>query len=74
MLSLAGSLSTFSANIHPRDFPLYDHDNLGDCFTELDEKLRLLLETVVPATSFRCPSNWYSPPSTPPPSTMTSTC
>ena len=40
MLSLAGALTTFSTNIHPRDLPSYDHDDLGACFTELDEKLR----------------------------------
>ena len=49
MLSLAGALTTFSAKVHPRDFPVYDHDNLGACFTSLDEKLRILLETVVPS-------------------------
>src|SRR5690242_15883455 len=40
MLQLAGALTTFSTKIHPRDFPTYDHDNLGPCFTSLDEKLR----------------------------------
>ena len=49
MLSLAGSLSTFSLKVHPRDLPPYDHDDLGACFTNLDEKLRLLLDTVVPS-------------------------
>lgn len=48
MLSLAGALTTFSQEIHPRDLPIYDHDSLAACFRELDEKLRLLLETVVP--------------------------
>ena len=55
LTSLAGALSTFSLKIQPRDLPLYDHENLGGCFTDLDEKLRELLETVVPATSLRCP-------------------
>jgi type VI secretion system protein ImpJ len=49
MLSLAGALTTFSARIQPHDLPLYDHDNLGTCFSELDEKVRILLETVVPS-------------------------
>src|SRR5580700_8746137 len=49
MLQLAGSLTTFSQKIHPRDLPVYDHENLGGCFTDLDEKLRFLLETVVPS-------------------------
>ena len=48
MLELAGALTTFSQQIHPRDLPNYDHDNLSGCFRDLDEKLRLLLETVVP--------------------------
>jgi len=55
MLALGGSLSTFSTNIQPRDLPLYDHDNLGACFTELDEKLRNLLETVVPSNFVSLP-------------------
>src|ERR1700691_943780 len=46
MLSRALSLTTFSSTVQARDLPLYDHDNLGACFTDLDEKLRLLLETV----------------------------
>jgi type VI secretion system protein ImpJ len=49
MLSLAGSLTTFSTQVHPRDLPKYDHDDLSGCFTSLDEKVRLLLDTVVPA-------------------------
>jgi type VI secretion system protein ImpJ len=48
MLCLAGALTTFSAEIQPHDLPKYDHDNLSSCFSELDEKIRLLLETVVP--------------------------
>jgi type VI secretion system protein ImpJ len=48
MVSLAGSLTTFSQKLHPRDLPLYDHDQLGPVFAELEEKLRSLLETVVP--------------------------
>lgn len=49
MLGMAGALTTFSRDIHPRDLPRYDHDNLSFCFSDLDEKLRLLLETVVPS-------------------------
>lgn len=47
MASLAGSLTTFSATVRPRELPLYVHDSLGPIFTELEEKLRSLLETVV---------------------------
>lgn len=61
MLSLAGSLSTFSVKIHPRDLPRYDHDNLGACFTDLDEQLRLLLETVVPSNCISLPLKLVQP-------------
>jgi len=49
MLSMAGALTTFSKDIRPGDLPVYDHNELGDCFSILDEKLRYLLETVVPS-------------------------
>jgi len=61
MLSLAGALTTFSTNIHPRDLPSYDHDDLGVCFTELDEKLRTLLETVVPTSFISLPLKLVQP-------------
>jgi type VI secretion system protein ImpJ len=61
MLALAGALTTFSTNIHPRDLPSYDHDDLGVCFTELDEKLRALLETVVPANFISLPLKLVQP-------------
>lgn len=49
LLTLAGCLTTFSTNIHPRDLPKYDHQDLATCFGQLDEKLRMLLETVIPS-------------------------
>jgi type VI secretion system protein ImpJ len=55
MAALAGALTTFSPTLHPRDIPAYDHDNLSSCFTNLDEKLRALLETTVP-------TNWVALP------------
>jgi type VI secretion system protein ImpJ len=61
MLSLAGALTTFSNNIHPRDLPAYDHDDLGACFTDLDEKLRALLETVVPTNFISLPLKLVQP-------------
>ena len=61
MLSLAGALTTFSTTIQPRDFPLYDHLALSRCFAELDEKLRLLLETVVPANYVSLPMRLVRP-------------
>jgi type VI secretion system protein ImpJ len=55
MLKLAGALTTFSSDIHPRDLPRYDHDSLSFCFSDLDDKLRLLLETVVPSNFVSLP-------------------
>ena len=61
MLALAGSLTTFSATVQARDLPLYDHESLGACFTDLDEKLRLLLETVVPSNVVSLPLKLTQP-------------
>jgi type VI secretion system protein ImpJ len=61
MLTLASSLTTFSTTVQPRDLPLYDHDNLGACFTDLDEKLRTLLETVVPSNFVSLPLKLTQP-------------
>ena len=55
MVSLAGSLTTFSPKLRPQDLPLYAHDSLGAVFAELDEKLRSLLETVVPTNLVSLP-------------------
>jgi len=55
LTSLAGALTTFSMKIQPRDLPVYDHDELSANFTELDEKLRELLETVVPSNYVSLP-------------------
>lgn len=55
MLALAGALTTFSTTIHPRDLPTYDHSELSASFADLDEKLRELLETVIPANYVSLP-------------------
>ncbi len=55
LTALGASLTTFSPAIRPRDLPLYDHLNLSKVFTDLNEKLRLLLETVVPANVVSLP-------------------
>ncbi|MGA7523373.1 MAG: type VI secretion system baseplate subunit TssK [Acidobacteriaceae bacterium] len=55
LTTLGASLTTFSPTIRPRDLPLYDHAELSRVFTALDEKLRLLLETVVPANVVSLP-------------------
>lgn len=61
MLAVAGALTTFSMEIHPRDLPVYDHEDLGTCFRDLDEKLRRLLETVVPANFVALPLKGIQP-------------
>jgi type VI secretion system protein ImpJ len=55
MLALAGGLSTFSLDEQARSLPDYDHENLGRCFTELDEKIRILLETAIPSKCIAVP-------------------
>ena len=55
MLSLAGSLTTFSARIQPRDLPKYEHEQLGPCFMALDAAIAELLETVVPSNFVALP-------------------
>ena len=54
LLALAGQLTNFSPdlNISPGDFPNYDHNNLSKCFNELDEKIRMLLDRIVPSEHF----------------------
>ena len=49
MLRLAGALSTFSLEARPENLPDYDHNDLGRCFTLLDENIRNLMETVIPS-------------------------
>ena len=61
MLSIAGSLSTFSTSIQPRDLPKYEHEDLATCFKDLDEKIRFLLETVVPSNFVSLPLRLTQP-------------
>lgn len=61
MIDLAGSLTTFSPKLRPRDLPLYDHDNLGKVLSDLDEKLRSLLQTVVPTNLVSLPLKLVQP-------------
>jgi type VI secretion system protein ImpJ len=49
MLRLAGALATFSLEERPENLPDYDHNDLGNCFTLLDDKIRDLMETVIPS-------------------------
>lgn len=61
MLGLTGALTTFSTTVHPRALPAYEHDDLSACFTELDERLRFLLETVVPSNTVSLPLTRVQP-------------
>jgi type VI secretion system protein ImpJ len=61
MAALAGSLTTFSRTIHPRDICAYDHENLSVCFADLDEKIRILLATVVPINCISLPLKLIQP-------------
>jgi type VI secretion system protein ImpJ len=55
MSQLAGALSTFSLDAKARELPDYTHDDLGRCFRLLDEKIRNLLETVIPSKCVSVP-------------------
>ena len=55
LLSLAGSLTTFSSKIEPRDLPRYEHERLGPCFLALDAAIVELLDTVVPSNFVALP-------------------
>lgn len=61
MLDLAGALTTFSREIHVRDLPKYDHDDLSGCFHDLDAKLRILLDTVVKPNFIALPLKYIKP-------------
>jgi type VI secretion system protein ImpJ len=45
---LAGALCTFALDSHPRTLPLYDHEQLSECFEALDLHIRTHLDTIVP--------------------------
>jgi type VI secretion system protein ImpJ len=57
MLSLAGALTTFTLRLDPNDLPMYNHDDLETCFTDLHVKLRDLLETALPKYFVALPLN-----------------
>jgi type VI secretion system protein ImpJ len=48
LAQLVGELSTFSLQADPREVPRYDHDNLYPTFSRLEERIRFLLDTVIP--------------------------
>ncbi|MGD0013872.1 MAG: type VI secretion system baseplate subunit TssK [Bryobacteraceae bacterium] len=52
---LAGALCTFGIESHPRSLPLYDHDNLQECFDALDQHIRAHLEMLMPTNCIPIP-------------------
>jgi type VI secretion system protein ImpJ len=52
---LAGALTAFSNKIAPKDLPAYNHEQLGNCFGELDKLIRAMLETVIPSNFVSLP-------------------
>jgi type VI secretion system protein ImpJ len=64
LAQLVGELSTFSLQTDARDLPRYDHENLFKTFDELEQKIRFLLETIIPSKYVIIPLNktpqlWY---------------
>lgn len=53
MSRLGGALCTFGLEVHPRTLPVYDHTNLGACFSALDEHIRRHLDLVIPPDAIR---------------------
>ncbi|MBC7925467.1 MAG: type VI secretion system baseplate subunit TssK [Bryobacteraceae bacterium] len=52
---LAGALCTFSLNSHPRELPLYNHEELDICFEALFAHIRKNLEVVIPTNCVLIP-------------------
>jgi len=52
---LAGALCTFALDSHPRSLPLYDHEQLSECFDALDRHIRTHLEIMVPTNCVAIP-------------------
>lgn len=55
MSRLAGALCTFGLDVHPRSLPTYDHNELGDCFAQLDQHIRRHLEIILPSKALKIP-------------------
>jgi type VI secretion system protein ImpJ len=61
LLRIAGSLLSFSAERYGSRLPIYDHDNLGPCFSALDERIRDLLVTTISSTFLTVPLQLVRP-------------
>jgi type VI secretion system protein ImpJ len=61
LTALAGALTTFSNDIAPADLPVYQHDDLGNCYRDLTDKLFQLLESTVPTNFASIPLKLMQP-------------
>jgi type VI secretion system protein ImpJ len=52
---LSGALCTFALESHPRDLPLYDHEDLAGCLGRLHDHIRAHLELIVPTSLITVP-------------------
>lgn len=55
LAQLAGELYTFASEGHPKDLPPYDHEGLGATFLRMEERIRSLMETVIPTRCMPIP-------------------
>ncbi len=55
LMELAGQLSVFSVEMHPRDLPAYDHRALTRTFAETEEAVRRLIEPPIVEKATRVP-------------------
>lgn len=55
MLRLGGALCTFALDSHPRSLPLYNHNDLTTCFSDLDYHIRRHLEIIIPTQFITIP-------------------
>lgn len=64
LAQLVGELGTFSLQADPREVPRYDHEDPYKTFDELEQKIRFLLETIIPSKYViiplvKTPQLWY---------------
>jgi len=48
LVQLAGELFTFAGEGHPKDLPLYNHENPGESFAAIEKRITDLMGTVIP--------------------------
>jgi type VI secretion system protein ImpJ len=61
LTALAGALTTFSTDISPASLPVYQHDNLGECYGQLTAAIYTLLESTVPTNFVSIPLKLMQP-------------